>query len=218
MTSAPWLFVLLPKLCINVQMIFALLNNWMLLYVDMRQNHQVGQMFCLWTPTAKPIPPGSMVPMVAPLLIVPPTPRSVPATPRRGRSRSKTPIPARSRQGALPPLPEHPEPQLMEPPGPGAAEPSVLPAQEPPALPSEPSGLPPGQSFMDPSSVTEPHALPSEPSALPPRQPPRHMRERTASSATGSISAIPRGSQDLGATASLQRHLEQAMDDTDLSS
>ena len=105
-----------------------------------------------------------MVAMLTPLMMVPPalprTPQqaSIPGTPRRARSRSKTPIPSRPRTGTLPPLLE--------------AEPASAATSEPPAPLSEPSALPPGQPLLGPlapqSITSEPHAPLSEPSALPP--------------------------------------------------
>ena len=107
----------------------------------------------------QPLPHDRIVHMISPLMIVPSTPKTTttipgtpplksPATPRRGRSRSKTPVPARTRQNALSPLPED-----------GAPVPS-----EPPALPSEPSALPSGPSPSDltasgDKAPSEPHAL-----------------------------------------------------------
>ena len=172
----------------------------------------------------RPLPEDRIVPMLAPLMMVPPTPRSSPGTPRqphtpratqqssmsgtarRTRSRSKTPIPSRHRLEPLPTLPE--------------GEAAAKATSEPPALPSEPSAPPPGQTMSGPlassSATSEPRALPSEPSA-PPLGHMEHAAgaERQTSGQPMSQSTMPRGSLDSGATASLQRHLEQAMDDRD---
>ena len=108
--------------------------------------------------SGQPLTASTPSPMLAPLMLIPSTPKAVPATPRaRARSRSKTPTP--SRRTSLVPVPETsalaaplPAPRMSS-----LSEPQAQPSEQR-SSPSEPRAQPSEQR----SSPSEPRAQPSE--------------------------------------------------------
>ena len=141
-----------------------------------------------------PLPPElqRQAPLVAPLLVIPPTPRSMPGTPRaRARSRSKTPTPGRRALPAVPeqraPLPEQRAP-LPEQRAPLPEQRAPLPEQQVPLL----------RESLPGSSVASGTSGPSGPS--------RQTSGREESSR--------RMSSTSGAASSLQGDLERLLEET----